>query len=563
MSVIGIQRGHDAGLCLMRGGKVEIAVEAERVHRIKHADGPGTIPEAARIAFRQTALSAKGVDAVVIADSFRDRIEHALAPLTADMHEPGLLAPLGHYGAIREISDIGIAGIPADTPVLAACHHACHAAGAIYMSGYDDALVYAYDGWGVCAASVAYLYRDGRLTRLEDSVDRILIGWRYDLLAQFLAEINERNTRKYDYSGKLMGLSAYGTPRPEAVRRLKSWLRRDYEDYKSSWSDSEKSWFPGLINEAGFTRDSSHARDPDFQTLLASLQLAMNQVVCEEVKSLAGQHQCRNVIVTGGCALNIVANDALGELPGVERLFVPPNANDAGLAMGAAVIGAAYGEDSPLHFPHISRRERRSPFKGPHLLGRPSKSRRFKTTRPPGRAALDRVVEALMSGGMAGFVQGRMEIGPRALGHRSLLADAAAPDMRETLNRRIKQREWWRPFAPVVRSVDAERYFEITRPCPYMLRTALIRAPWRDRLPAVAHVDHTARLQVLEDEAADPALWYVLSELERRRGIGVCLNTSLNLGGAPILNSHAEIHRFLDRTELQFVYVDGAIIERA
>lgn len=563
MIVLGVQRGHDAGICLMKDGRILCVVEAERVHKIKHADGPGTIPEAARIGFEHAGVDPADVDGIVIADSFRDRVEFALPRLCGDMHSSKLLAAVGCCKALNEISDLGISGIPADTPVLAACHHACHAAGAAYMSGYKNALVYVYDGWGVCAATVAYSYRDGELLRIGSSVDKIGIGWRYELLAHFAVEINSSNTKRYDYAGKLMGLASIAKPDPAAVPHLKSWLRMDYDDYKSSWDEADKIWFPGLVNDEGFVRNSTSVCDPGFQTLLASLQEAMNQVVCEEVTELSREIGTCDVILAGGCALNIITNDATERLDWVNRLFVPPNANDGGLAMGAAVIGSAYGLESPLHFPNVPLERKRNPFKGPNLIGKPRQGSTDNASSATQRAALDRVVAALGSGGVVGFVQGRMEIGPRALGHRSLLADATHPDMRAIIGSKIKQREWWRPFAPVARSIDAEEYFEIRQLCPYMLRTVLVRESWREKLKPIVHYDNTARLQVLESEASDPALWYVLSELKRLRGVGVCLNTSMNLSGNPIVNSYSEIYYFLESTGVDFVYVDGELLERS
>ncbi len=562
MIVLGLQRGHDAGACLMRDGHVLCAVEAERVHRIKHADGPGTIPQCAQLPFDQCGVRPEDIDGIVISDSFRDRIEVALPHICPDLHSTKLLGSIGTYGALAEVSDIGIADIPKDTPVLAACHHACHAAGAIYMSDFDNALVYVYDGWGVCAATAAYIYREGKLLRIEDSVDKLLIGWRYELLASFIVEINDANTKKYDFAGKLMGLNSLGTPCAEAIAHMKSWLRMGFDEYQTTWNAAGKVWFAGLVNEEGFSLDSTSAHDPAFQSLLASLQVAMNEVVCEEIAELRARFDTRNVIVTGGCALNIMTNDAVEALDGIDQVFIPPNANDGGLAMGAAVICSAYGMERELHFPGIARREKRDPFKGPFLIGSAGSGAEPDMADATQLAVLDQVAEALCSGGIVGFVQGRIEVGPRALGHRSLLADATSADMRDVINKKIKLREWWRPFAPVVRGEDADDYFITSNPCPYMLRTAEVREEWRDALKPVVHFDNSARLQVLEDEESDPALWYVLSELKRHTGIGVCLNTSLNIGGRPILNSREEIFEFLENTAVDFMYVDGEILTR-
>jgi carbamoyltransferase len=288
--------------------------------------------------------------------------------------------------------------------------------------------------------------------------------------------------------------------------------------------------------------------------LLASLQTAMDEAVCEDVADIVARHETRRVVVAGGCAYNILTNVALEKaLPNTE-VFVPPNAGDCGLAMGAAVIGSAQ-DAGGLHAPQVALRDKRNPYKGLPLSG---------WTRPPtyNRENLDAVAAKLAAGGIVGLVKGRSEIGPRALGARSLLADATHPEMREILNRRVKKREWWRPFAPVARALDAHVYFDFDFEDHYMLRSATVREEWRSRLAPVTHADNSARLQVLPDEPFNPELWYILTKLQETTGIGVCLNTSLNLGGRPIVNSLEEIHDLMRSQDIDFFYVEGEIVAR-
>lgn len=567
MLVLGVHRGHDAGVCLFDSGRIVCVVEAERIFRIKHADGPGTIAECARVAFQEAGIQPHQVQKVVIADSYRDKIEANLHGMPEALHHPDLLGPLGTVDTLTHIGggDLGIVGLRGDVPVFAACHHACHAAAAVYMSGYEESLVYVYDGYGTCCGTVGYKYWNGKLQRLPESVDKLLVGWRYQLPGYFLRDIDKSKTKIYDFAGKLMGLSAFGKARPDVVLALKDWLHQGYENYHQSWDASSNWWFPGLVNKQGFKTDMATAQDPDFCCLLASLQAAVNEAVTEEVAVLASQHGLTRIVLTGGCALNILANDALERHPDIDSLFVPPNAGDAGLAMGAAVIGGA-SDGTALHFPAIAVPEKRSPYKGPHLLRDNALTILQEHARDEQRdrtATLDQVVGKLRDGGIVGFVKGPLEIGPRALGHRSLLADATRADMRELLNTKIKKREWWRPFGPVARSIDASEYFEFHDGCPYMLRSVTVRNEWRERLVPVTHVDGSARLQVITDESTHPELWYILSQLKELTGVGVCLNTSLNLGGLPIMNSGQEIADFLRSTGVDLMYVDGMIIKCA
>ena len=556
MIVLGISRGHDAGACLMRDGQILCVVEAERVHQIKHCDGPGSIPESVRVALENSGVSADQIDRVVIADSYRDNIELSHPALVPQLHSEGLMASVGTANRLLHLGggDLGIRDLRPSTPVFATCHHACHAAGAVYMSGFERCLSLVYDGYGICCGTIFYHYDGRNLARVEASVDRMLVGWRYQMFAQFVREIDKEKTAVYDFAGKIMGLNAYGNPDKSVVAFLKGWLREDKAHYDLTWDTTSSYWFPGLVNERGFGRNQSSVLDPDYLCLLASLQIAIDEVVCEEIAAELTESDSGNLVLSGGCAFNILTNDAVAGMSMIKSSFIPPNAGDVGLAMGAAIIGSQTKE-SGLHFPNVSAVEKRSPYKGPFLLGRRLEGDGLN------EATIERIVKSLSEGGIVGFVKDRMEIGPRALGHRSLLADATHSDMREIINQRIKGREWWRPFAPVARSVDADEYFEIKVADPYMLHSAIVRPEWRDRLRPVTHKDFSARLQVLADEAAHPELWAILTELKRRTGVGVCLNTSLNIGGYPIMNSLSEIQQFLSEKDVDFIYVDGAILE--
>ncbi|MBF0095284.1 MAG: hypothetical protein HQL34_12190, partial [Alphaproteobacteria bacterium] len=170
-------------------------------------------------------------------------------------------------------------------------------------------------------------------------------------------------------------------------------------------------------------------------------------------------------------------------------------------------------------------------------------------------ASAEWVAAALAEGRIVGLlVPERGEVGPRALGRRSLLASAGYPGMKDIINTRIKRREWWRPFAPVCRAEDIDTYFDVPRPDPYMILGGVVRLGYREALAAVTHVDGTARVQCLTDRGMNPVLWDLLEATKRRTGIGVLLNTSFNLGGRPMVNTTKAMLEFIERTEIDGVW---------
>ncbi len=275
------------------------------------------------------------------------------------------------------------------------------------------------------------------------------------------------------------------------------------------------------------------------------------------------------LVLSGGCALNIITNERIANIPEVRELFVTPNCDDRGISMGAALLLDSALTGVPLHHPSVSTAQRRTPYQGLPVAW-------DVTDAPEGIAAmafplsesenLDAMARWLAAERIIGMVHGRGEIGPRALGHRSILASPARAEMQDTINQKIKHREWWRPFAPVVRSVDLDQYFDVSRHDPYMLTGGLVRPEFRDRLAAITHVDRTARVQSLPDRETNPELWDLLTARAEQTGIGVLLNTSYtfyNAGGKPLVNQSSAAFALLLETGLDALWMDGTLFWKA
>jgi carbamoyltransferase len=581
-AILGVARFHDVAAALYLDGVVAAVAEAERVLDQKHARGPQLLPPAVEAALRDAQVAVDQVEAVVVADTHGDAIEcrsdydvsnPARGWETLDKevleatHDPDLLLPLGVASRPDRLrlGALNIQGLPANTPVFGVCHHASHAASAIYMSGFDECAVLVVDGYGVCNGTIAYGYVDGLCKRMEDLRDAALLGWRYSLFGHLTKEIDSKVTDYLDLSGKVMGLNAYGYPEEKLVKGFETWFRQDYTSYTDVF-DQEKIWFKDLLGERALGRGGGSVRDRWYLDVIASMQEAFSRIMCDLARRALSASGSRSLVMAGGCALNVLANSRVAGLPEVERFFVLPSAGDGGLPIGAAVIGGSRLCGTPLHHPDVSASQRRNPYVGVSLIDdlvEIPDSLDVIDAAADEPATVEAIVDLLRANKLVGIANGRAEIGPRALGHRSILASGIDPAMREVLNR-VKRREWWRPFAPVCRSLDAPTYFEGPSFSEYMLTSVLVRPEYRTAFAAAAHEDGTARLQVIPERKSHPLLWDILTVFAEQTGIGVLINTSFNGRGKPLVNKASAAIGMVGAGGLDAAWVDGRLfVQRA
>jgi carbamoyltransferase len=351
---------------------------------------------------------------------------------------------------------------------------------------------------------------------------------------------------------KVMGLAAYG--RPTMTDRVRKLIRRtpdgafvlapEYFEYQTT---AARSYSPAFVDLFGPPRntyepiDLGTAEGQRFADCAASVQRVLEDVLVDIARALHRETGLSDLCFGGGVALNGVANARILAESGFERLFVPPAPGDAGCALGAALYAdriylANPDRDVPDH-----------PFWGPPVdaaeLARAAREDGQAVEELHEAALVERIADELAAGRIVGWMEGASEFGPRALGHRSILAAPHSRETRDRLNRDIKYREDFRPFAPVVPIEAADRFFELppggARLARFMSGVFPVRPEWRSRLAAVTHVDGSARLQVLERDMA-PRLYALLEAYGRRSGIPVLLNTSFNVAGEPIVNRALE-----------------------
>ncbi|HTV74205.1 MAG TPA: carbamoyltransferase C-terminal domain-containing protein [Candidatus Acidoferrales bacterium] len=514
MNVLGINSVfHDPAAALVIDGVIVAAAEEERFSRRKHGKecNPFTtweLPErAARWCLEEGGISAAQLDAV--AYSYDPALAvHSNGDITAREWE-GLRTLY-----VREAPNFLKTILPDLDPAIVRFvpHHVAHAASAYLGAPFSTCSVLVLDGRGEDTSFLAARAVGGNLAVLKTQQLPHSLGLRYEEATMQLGF--RRSSDEY----KVMGLAAYGEPRH--LDYLRSVIRvtpdGGYETDPVDW-DALCTRRPA---DGDFTK--AHA------DLACSVQARLEEVILELARHLHARTGDRALAMAGGVALNCVANARLAREGPFEEIWVQPAAGDAGTALGAALFVARQAG------------ERIEPMRSA-ALGRGFSESAIEQSLREARVAYDRcddiaaaAAAILAENGVVGWFQGRSEFGPRALGHRSLLANPQYAENVERLNT-IKGREQFRPVAPMVLDSRASDIFEGCMPSPYMLFTHRVRAPWMQRVAAAVHVDGTARVQTV-DEQAEPLVAELLRAFERRTGVPVVINTSFNTAGRPMVD---------------------------
>jgi carbamoyltransferase len=584
---------HDSAAALVRDGELLAAAQQERFSRKKHdAAFPA---EAIAYCLDEAGIALAELDQIVFYDKPLIKFERLLetylsyAPrglrsfITAMpiwLKEKLLLKDL----LKRELAKLGAVPIAQLPPLLFTQHHQSHAASAFFPSPFERAAVLCLDGVGEWATTSAWLGEGNQLRPLWEIQFPHSLGLLYSAFTYFAGF--KVNSGEY----KLMGLAPYGEPRyVELIYKHLFALKDDgsfrmdmrYFNYANGLTMTSRA-FERLFDGPPRTPESPVTqREMD---LAASIQVVTEEVVLRLAHTLHRELAVDQLCLAGGVALNCVANGRLQREGPFEQLWIQPAAGDAGGALGAALSVWHQYLDQPRAASDGDRMQ--GAYLGPRFSNAEIQAFLERGKIPYQRlddpALMAKLAELLDDGQIIGWFQGRMEFGPRALGGRSILGDPRNPRMQSVMNLKIKYRESFRPFAPAVLAERVSDWFEQTQPSPYMLIVASVaeskRIPMteteqqrfgldrlkipRSEVPAITHVDDSARLQTVHRET-NPRFHQLISVFAERTGCPLLVNTSFNVRGEPIVGSPEDAYRCFMRTEMDALVLENCLLVKA
>jgi carbamoyltransferase len=593
MKVLGISAYyHDSAAALVVDGRVVAAAQEERFTRKKHDSG---FPRQAIHSCLETGGVKPGeVDLVAFYDKPFLKFERLLETYLA-------FAPRG-FGSFRQALPVWVKdklfqrntilkelkalapGVAWEPKLLFSEHHLSHAASAFYPSPFERAAVLTMDGVGEWTTTSLALGEGRRLRVTREIHFPHSLGLLYSAFTYYTGF--KVNSGEY----KVMGLAPYGVPR--YAQKIRDYLIdiKDDGSFRLNLDFFEYCTGLAMTNEKFDALFGGPRRTPEERLtqremdLAASIQVVTEEVMLKLARGIARDTGEKNLCLAGGVALNCVANGKLLRKKYFERLWLQPAAGDAGGALGAALV--AY---------HLHKGVERTPIAGLDAMQGGYLGPQFELDDIQRRLAkagavfetldddglVDACARALAEGRAVGWFQGRMEFGPRALGARSILGDARSPTMQKTLNLKVKYRESFRPFAPSVLAEDARQWFDLDAESPYMLLVADVarqhRIPMTDEqhrlfgidklnvprssIPAVTHVDYSARVQTVHRET-NPRYYDLIQRFKQVTGCPVIVNTSFNVRGEPIVGSPEDAFRCFMGTEIETLAVGNCLLAK-
>ena len=575
MYILGINAYHaDASACLLEDGRIVAAAAEERFNRCKHSAG---FPEAAiRFCLAKAGIRADQIDHVAVSRDPSARLQQRVIDVALNVFPRNVTVKdrLASVGRLRPVEESLARALDIPVSELHARfhnveHHRAHLASAFFASPFEEAALLSVDGFG---DFVGAMTGHGKGTAIEtlDTVEYPhSLGIFYTAVTQYLGFPH------YGDESKVMGLASYGSPRylkkfNDILRLLPSGrfeLNLDYFTHHSYgvqmiWESGAPVmvdvWSAAFAEALGPARSSDQSIDQRHMDIAASLQASLENALEHICAELYHRTQSHSLGFAGGVALNCTFNGKIRERTPFEEVFIPPAAADDGTAVGAAY--AVYHEMGGERRPPM-----RHPYTGPSFSEeeiRTAIERRnlCYTALDSVDAAARAAAHSIAGGAVVGWFQGGMEMGPRALGNRSILADPRRPEMREILNDRIKRRESFRPFAPSILNERVSDFFEHSLPSPFMSMAFHAKPDKRSMIPAALHVDGTARLQTVDREI-NPIFWKLIRAFEDETGVPVVLNTSFNENEPIVCTPDDALDCFI-RTRMDFVFLDRFMITR-
>ncbi len=574
MNILGLNAYHgDASASLFVDGRLSTAMEEERFSRLKHQAGFPAL--AVQHALQHAGLAATDLDHIAIS---RDNNAHLHKKLMFALSKGPSFAMLRdrltNASKIRDVKSsvadlAGVAESRLGAEVHRVEHHHAHMASAFFVSPFEEAALLSIDGFG---DFVSTMWGRGAGNRIE--VDDWVefphsVGLLYTAITQYLG------FAKYGDEFKVMGLAPYGEPEYlDAMRRLVTATKNGFEldlayfvhhseGVNMTWDAGSPTigdvFSPKLEQLFGPRRQPGEPLGTKHQNIAASLQALLEEVVLGLLRQLHARTGLTDLCMAGGVALNCTMNGKIQSETPFKRVYIQPAAYDGGTSLGAALYVKHQLHGAPRDFvmDHTYWGLEYSPDACRQALDARGLAYRQLCDDQLAAAAADLIAD----GNIVGWYQGRFEWGPRALGNRSIVCDPRSDRMKDVLNSRIKHRERFRPFAPSVLEERAGDWFEMGDASPFMLMTCQVKKDQQARVPAITHVDGTARQQTVS-RATNPKYWGLIHAFERKTGVPIVVNTSFN-ENEPVVNTPDEAISCYLRNDMDVLVLGPYLVEKA
>jgi len=574
MYILGLNAYHgDSAACIFKNGELVFAIEEERVRRVKH--WAGFPSESIKLCLNECRINIQDVDCVTISRdpsaNVYNKITHSLKNFVSFKTLKDRLKNTKKVNSIRQelasIFNISEEEITAEFYNIE--HHRSHMASAFFASPFIESAILSIDGFGDFTSTMIGVGKGDKIEVLDNVIYPHSVGVFYTAFTQYLGFEN------YGDEYKVMGLSPYGKPTlVDKVKDVlifkdnglfeinKKYFKHPKEGVSMSWEGGdpfiEKIYSNYMVEVFGKERLKYEEITQFHKDLASSIQKVTEELIFHILNHLQKRTGLKNICIAGGVAQNSVANGKIIDNTTFESMYIPPAGHDAGTAIGSALW---------LHN-HIKSNDRIEPMQHSYFGSQFSdkeveeylKSKQIEYKRYSDEELNDKVSDCLINAGVVGWFQGRAEFGPRALGHRSIIADPTRDDAKEILNLKIKRREAFRPFAPSILKEYVSEYFEKVDEVPFMEKVFQIKEGKRELLSAVTHVDGSGRLQTV-DKNIEPKYYNLIHNFYKKSGVPILLNTSFN-ENEPIVNTPAEAYACFARTKMDMVVMGNIVVER-
>ncbi|MGD2086572.1 MAG: carbamoyltransferase C-terminal domain-containing protein [Candidatus Aminicenantes bacterium] len=536
---------HDAAAVLVVDGRVVSAIEEERLNRIKHTNKAPV--SAMRFVLKDFGIEIKDVDKIAVFGT-EDHANHVLKSYY--LHHPRLKDFFDIRASIHRIIYCAFGTDVDDSKIFFVNHHLAHAMSAFPLSGFDRSLVVTLDGTGDMLSGMILNGEPDRLEELDTLSEAISPGWYYVDVIMYLG-FNE--TDEY----KVMGLAPYGDP-----TKYRDIFKQFYELLPNGQYTINFDYIP-ILHHITQPRRKQEAFTRVHKDIAAALQESLEEIVFHVLRYYQRKYNHKNLCLAGGVAHNCTLNGKIQYSGMFENIFVQPAAHDAGCSLGAALY--LYFKDNP--------RAQAVPLDHVYLGTDIGDNDSILLNLSAWKNVLhyekvdniaEKAAQLLADGAIIGWVQGRSEFGPRALGNRSIIADPRPPENKDIINDMVKKREAFRPFAPSVLEEYLDEYYQVpfnTKSFPYMTIVLQVKPEKRQLLGAVTHVDGTARLQTVSKKT-NKKYWHLIDHFRKITGIPVILNTSFNNNVEPIVDSIEDAIVCFLTTKLHYLLVGDFLIRK-